>query len=344
VKGFKYIFAAATAVAAAFSSANASQSEAADFYKGKTVQVLIGYGAGGGYDTYGRTLARHLGKHIPGNPTVIVKNVPGAGSLVLMNQIANSLPSDGTLIGVVNSGMPFEPLFGNDKAKFDVSSLNWLGSLASEVTVGVATKKSGISSWDDLKTKKMTVGATGAGSNTNFIPRVLSDTFDLNMQVIPGYTSSNDIILAMSRGEVEGMGSRFMSSLKSSTPQWLEKDSDVNILYQLGGRNKHPDLPNVPKVSDLAKTDKQRQIVNLLSARLVVGRPLVAPPGVPAERHAVLEKAIADTVADPEFLADAKKQSLDIDYMSGQEMKEFFREVYQTPKEVVEQVQKASAG
>lgn len=322
------------------SSAVAQDETPEQFYSGKTVQLMVGYSAGGGYDTYARTVARHLGKHIPGNPDVIVKNVPGAGSLVLMNQLANTLPSDGSVIGSINSGMPFEPLFGNDKAQFDIETMNWLGNVLVATTVGVIHERAGVDSWRDLKTKRVTMGATGAGSNTNVVPRIMAKIFDLQIDVIAGYPGANDIVLAMERGEVDGLGSRFMSSLKSSTPEWLEPGSKVKILYQIA-RKKHPDLPDVPLVSEMAETDTQRQAANLLGARLVMGRPYVAPPGVPADRLAALRKAMKDTANDPEFLADAAKQSLAVEYADDQEMLDFYRDVYKAPPEVIKFVEDA---
>lgn len=312
-----------------------SQASEADFYEGKTVQVLIGYSAGGGYDTYGRTLARHLSKNIPGNPNVVVKNVPGAGSLVLMNQLAKVLPNDGTVIGFVNSGMPYEPLFGNDQAKFKVSDMSWIGNLNEVTTMGVTSKDTNIKSLDDLENGSLVVGATGAGSNTNVIPRVIANVLDLEIKVVTGYPGSNDIVLAMERGEVEGMGSRFVSSAKASNPHWFGSESDVNIIYQLGLK-RHPDLRNVPLITEFAKNEKQRQIMQLLTARLAMGRPIVAPPGIEQNRLATLRKAVADTAVDPEFLADAEKQSLKISYTNPTDMVSFFEEVYSFPEDVVQ--------
>jgi tripartite-type tricarboxylate transporter receptor subunit TctC len=327
---------------AALSSAavTASEQDEADFYNGRTVQLMIGYSAGGGYDTYGRTLARHLGKHIPGNPNVVVRNVPGAGSLVLMNQIANTLPNDGTVIGAVNSGMPFEPLFGNEQAQFDVNDVSWLGNLSLVTSVGLFRKESGINKWQDLETQAATVGATGAGSNTNTIPRVLATLFNLKMTVIAGYPGSNDVGLAMERGEVDGMGSAFLSTIKAKNPEWLAPDSDVNIIFQLG-RTRHPDLPNVPLVSEMAKTDREQQVVDLLGARLIMGRPYVAPPGMDPERLATLRNAIEQTTQDRAFLEDASNQGLSIDFVDGEEMQTFFKEVYDYPKEIVELLNQA---
>lgn len=321
-------------------SAHASEQDVADFYKGKTIQVLIGYSAGGGYDAYARTLARHFSKHMPGHPAVVAKNVPGAGSLVLMNQIANTLPSDGTVFGAVNSGMAYEPLFDNKQAKFDVNEVNWIGNLNVEVALGIARKDSGIEKLEDLKTKKMTMGSTGAGANSNVVPRVLANLFDLNIDVIAGYPGSNDVRLAMERGEVQGIGTLLLSSTKATAPQWLEEGSDYNVIYQVASE-KDPELPNVTLASDLAKTEKERQTVNLLVARLKMGRPYVAPPGIPEERVAALRKAMQETAGDPEFVSDLKQQNLPSTFIPGDKMQAYFREVYQYPKEVVDLVKES---
>jgi tripartite-type tricarboxylate transporter receptor subunit TctC len=321
------------------STANANEDVAA-FYQGKTIQILIGYSAGGGYDAYARTLSRHLSKHMPGSPEVVAKNVPGAGSLVLMNQLANTLPRDGTVFGAVNSGMAYEPMFGNEKAQFDVNEMNWIGNLNVEVALGMARKDSGIEKLEDLKTDRMSMGSTGAGANSNVIPRVLASMFDLNINVIAGYPGANDVRLAMERGEVQGIGTLLLSSTQAKTPEWLEPDSDYNVIYQVADQ-RHPDLPNVTLASDLAKTERERQVVNLLVARLKMGRPYVAPPGIPEARVAALRKAMADTVKDPEFLADVRNQNLPVTFVSGDEMQAYFREVYKYPEDVVDVVKGA---
>lgn len=335
-----YLTLLAIIVVAMASSVAADEQDQAAFYDGKTVQLLIGFSPGGGYDTYGRTLARHLSKHLPGNPSVIAKNVPGAGSLVLMNQVANVLPNDGTAIAAVNSGIPFEPLFGNKQAQFDPKEMGWLGSLNVATALGVATDKSGIQSWEDLKSGSMTMGATGASSNTNIIPQVLKELYGVNINVITGYPGSRDVVMAMERGEVDGIGGQFMSTIAATLPAWLKEDSPVNVLYQVG-RKRHRDLPNVPLVSEFAQTERERQTVDLLAATLVMGRPYVAPPGVPAERLATLRKALADTAKDPEFLADAKKQGLPVDFVGGEEMQAFFGKAYSYPDEIVNVIKSA---
>jgi len=305
------------------------------FYEGQTVELMVGFSTGGGYDTYVRTLARHLPKHIPGNPNVVVKNVPGAGSLVLMNQIANSLPADGSVFALVNSGIPFEPLFGNKQAKFKVQDVNWIGSLADDTVLGVANADSGIEHLLDLREKSMTMGGSGAGSSTNFMPRVLTDLFDLNLKVIAGYPGSTDIVLAMERGEVDGIGGQFMSTIMTRTPEWLAEDRKVNHIYQLAMK-KHELLPDVDLVRDMAETEDQRQAVDLLAASLMFARPFVAPPGMDPERLNTLRTAMKQTAQDPEFLADAKRQSLPVNFGSGEEMLAFFAKIEQTPEHIVE--------
>jgi len=318
-------------------TAVADEASERDFYEGKTVELMVGFSPGGGYDTYARTLARHLPKHFPGNPNVVVRNVPGAGSLVLMNQVANSLPKDGSVFALVNSGIPFEPLFGNPQAKFNTQEVNWVGSIASDTVLGIANAESGIEHLMDLKEKSMTMGGSGAGSSTNFMPRVLADLFDLNLTVIAGYPGSTDIVLAMQRGEVDGIGGQFMSTIMARSPEWLAEDRTVNHIYQLS-MEKHELLPHVDLVRDMAETDEQRQAVDLLAASLMFARPFVAPPGMEPERLQTLRTAIEKTSQDPEFLADAKRQSLPVSFGSGEDMHAFFAEIEKTPKSVVDVV------
>jgi tripartite-type tricarboxylate transporter receptor subunit TctC len=340
--------AAAFAATSAFTTAQAQgkQSDVANFYKGKTVQLMVGYSPGGGYDTYARTLARHLGNHIPGNPTVVVKNVPGAGSLVLTNQLAQALPKDGTVIGTIARGMAFEPLFGNEQARFKPADLNWLGSLNDEVSTCVARKDSGIENVQDLKKKTLTVGGTGAGADTDTFPKVLDEVLGLNFNVIPGYPGGNDVLMAIERGEVQGRCGWSWSSAKSNKPEWfaeggkVTKESPVNLLLQMS-LNKHPDLPDVPLVMDLAETEKQKQVLKLLFSRQTMGRPYVAPPGVPEARLTALRRAMEATAKDPAFLEDAKKQNLEITFVNGEEIQEIVKEAQDYPKDVIDVIKRS---
>lgn len=323
-----------------WSAATLGQDDGADnFYQGKTVELLVGHSAGGGYDTYARTLARHIGEHIPGNPDVVVKNVTGAGSLVLMNQVANSLPSDGTVFATVNQGMAFEPLFGNDQAKYKASDVVWLGSLAKGTSLCVSRQDADVQTWEDLKSKTLTVGASGAGASTNIYPRVMAELFDFKFNIITGYPGGNDILLAMERGEVEGRCSWLLSSARTQRPGWIE-DRKVNVLFQMA-LEKHPDLPDVPLVMDFAETDKQEKVLKLFLARQLVARPYIMPPGVPEDRVAIMRRAMAETVEDPDFLKDAANQSLSIDFVSGEEAQDLILETYEYPAEIVEVVKRA---
>lgn len=317
----------------------AQSGEGDNFYQGKTIELLVGHSAGGGYDTYARTLARHIGEHIPGNPEVVVKNVTGAGSLVLMNQVANSLPADGTVFATVNQGMAFEPLFDNDQAKFNASDITWLGSLAKGTSLCVSRKDADVQTWEDLKTKTLTVGASGAGASTNIYPRVMAELFDFNFNIITGYPGGNDILLAMERGEVEGRCSWLLSSARTQRPGWIE-GRDVNVLFQMA-LEKHPDLPDVPLVMDFAETDKQKKVLKLFLARQLIARPYIMPPGVPEDRVAIMRQAMAETVKDPDFLEDAANQSLSIDFVSGEEAQDLIVETYDYPKEIVDVVKRA---
>jgi len=334
------------AAMASISSVQA-QDSADTFYEGKTLTLLIGYSAGGGYDTYARTLSRHLGKHIPGNPNVVVKNVPGAGSLVLTNQVANTAKRDGLEIATIGRGMAFEPLFGNQQAQFKPGEMNWLGSLNNETSICVSWHESGIEQWQDLKEKSMTVGGTGSGADTDLFPRVLSDIFGFKLNVISGYPGGNDILLAMERGEVQGRCGWSWSSAKSRRADWfaeLNDDTDeskVNLLFQMSLK-KHSELPDVPLVTEFAETTKQRQILNLMFARQVMGRPFVAPPGVPAGRVAMLRDAMAKTAEDPEFLRDASNQDLGINFVGGEEIQTIVQEAYESPDDVIAAIKNAN--
>ena len=312
----------------------------ADFYKGKTITLYIGYSAGGGYDTYARTIGRVIGKHIPGNPKVIAKNRPGAGSLKLTNELYNSLPKDGTVIATFGRGMVMEPLFGNKKAKFDPAKFTWLGSANNEVSVCIAWHESPIQTLDDFLTKPMIVGGTGPGSDTDVFPKVLNNIIGTKLILVTGYPGGNDINLATERGEVMGRCGYSWSSLKSRFPQWLT-GKKVQILLQMSTA-KHPDLPDVPFVMDLAKTERDRKILELVFARQAWGRPFAAPPNLPADRAKALQAAFMATMKDPDFLEDAKKQKLEIAPISGEKIGQLIAQLYASPKDIVEAAKEAA--
>lgn len=308
----------------------------ADFYKGKTIELHIGYTSGGGYDVYGRIVARHMGRHIPGNPQIVPKNTPGAGSLRAANWLYAAAPKDGTALATVARGAAFDPLLGVSAAQFDGNKFNWIGSANDEVSVCVSWKDSGIATFNDLLTKELVVGGTGPSADTDQFPKVMNAILGTKMKLIPGYPGGNDISMAMERGEVKGRCAWSWSSIVTTRMHW-HKDKTINVLVQLA-MHKHPDLPDVPLIMDLAKTDEERAMMTLVFARQTMGRPFMAPPGVPADRIAALRKAFMDTMNDKELLAEAEKAQLEITPVSGEELQALVAKGYATAPAITKRI------
>jgi tripartite-type tricarboxylate transporter receptor subunit TctC len=304
----------------------------ADFYRGKTIDLNIGYSVGGGYDLYTRLIARRLGQHIPGNPTVVPKNMEGAGSLRLANYLYSAAPNDGTAIGAVSRGAAFDPLLNEKGARFDASKFSWIGSANNEVSVCVARPSSGMTKFNDLVTNELTIGSTGAADDTYQFPALINAVLGTKFKIVTGYPGGNDVSLALERGEVQGRCGWSWSSIKTTRVNWV-RDKRIIVLVQMA-LSKHPDLPDVPLIMDLAKTDEQRQIFKMIFARQTMGRPYVAPPGVPADRLAALRQAFMDTMADKEFLSEAEQNKFEINPVSGEQLEALVKEIYQTPPEV----------
>jgi tripartite-type tricarboxylate transporter receptor subunit TctC len=321
----------AAILAASFASAGHAQSPE-EFYRGKTVDLFIGYSIGGGYDVYGRTVARHLGKHIPGNPTVIPKNMDGAASLTLANWLYESAPKDGTVLGIIGRGTVFDPLFGRKGSKFDGVKFSWIGSANDEVSVCVAMASTGIIKFDEVLTKELTIGGTGPSDDTVQFPKLLNGVLKTKFNVIIGYAGGNEVVMAMQRGEVNGRCGWSWSSVKATHYNLVEQEK-INILVQLS-LEKHPDLPNVPLATDWAETDEQMQMLKVIFARQVMGRPFLSPPGIPADRLEALRKAFMDTMKDKEFLAEAAKLKLEINPVPGERIAKLVKEIYQTPPDI----------
>ena len=306
----------------------------AQFYRGKVVSLYIGFSVGGGYDVYGRLVARHLGKHIPGNPTVIPVNMEGAGSLKLANWLYNVAPKDGTALGTFSRGVPFEPLIGNRiSTRFDATKFNWIGSTTDEVSLCVSWNRTNIHKFADTYKEELIVGGTGSGADADVFPQIVRGVLGAKMRLVSGYPGGNDIEFAMERGEVDGRCGWSWSSIKSGRQRWLD-DGTIRPLLQLG-LHKHPDLPDLPLVMDLARNDQERQILKLVFVRGAMGRPFTAPPGVPAERVAALRQAFDAMIKDPAFLAEAGRARLEITPISGAELQKLLVEVYSTPPEIV---------
>jgi tripartite-type tricarboxylate transporter receptor subunit TctC len=312
-----------------------------DFYKGRAIDLYIGYSVGGAYDLYARVIGRHLGAHIPGNPTLVPKNLEGAGSLRLANYLYRVAPKDGSAIGTIGRGIAFDPLLIGQGDAFDAQKFNWIGSANNEVSVCVAMRQSGITKFEDLFTKDLTVGGTGTSADTDQFPRVLNSVLGTHFKIVEGYPGGNDVVLAMERGEVAGRCGWSWSSVKSTHKSWID-DKRMIVLIQLS-LAKHPELPDVPLVMDFARTDEQRQILKLVFARNVMGRPYLAPPTVPADRVATLRDAFTATLADKDFRAEADKTELEINPVSGAEVEKLVKEVYATPPDVVAKAKAAAA-
>jgi tripartite-type tricarboxylate transporter receptor subunit TctC len=304
----------------------------ADFYKGRSIDLYIGYSPAGGYDVYARLLARHMGRFIPGNPAIVSKNMPGAGSLVLANWLYNVASKDGTAFGMIGRGTGFDPLLGSTKAQFDADKFNWLGSMNDEVSVCVAWHTSGITQLEQVKQKEVTVGGSGPAADTDQFPKVLNATLGTRFRLVTGYPGGNEIDLAMERGEVMGRCGWSWSSVVATHQSWID-DKKINVLAQLS-LSRHADLAKVPLIMDFAKTEEQKQIFKLVFARQPMGRPFLAPPGIPADRVALLRKAFMDTLNDREFRTEADRMKLEINPVSGEAVQAIVREAYRTPKHV----------
>jgi tripartite-type tricarboxylate transporter receptor subunit TctC len=312
-----------------------------DFYKGRVIDLYIGYSVGGAYDLYARVIGRHLGAHIPGNPTLVPKNLEGAGSLRLANYLYRVAPHDGSAIGTIGRGIAFDPLLIGQGDAFDAQKFNWIGSANNEVSVCVAMRQSGITKFEDLFAKDLTVGGTGTSADTDQFPRVLNSVLGTHFKIVEGYPGGNDVVLAMERGEVQGRCGWSWSSVKSTHKSWID-DKRMIVLIQLS-LAKHPELPDVPLVMDFAKTDEQRQILKMIFARNVMGRPYLAPPNAPADRVAALRDAFTATMTDKDFRAEADKTNLEINPVSGAEVEKLVNEVYATPPDVVAKAKAAAA-
>lgn len=308
----------------------------AAFFAGKTIYILIGFGPGGANDVWARTIALHLGNHLPGRPRVVPQNSPGAGGLKLMNQLYNVSPKDGTVIGLVNRGIPLEPLLGGSGTQFDPLKMTWIGSPDKDITVCAARKDTQVQNMKDLFSKELVVGATGSGADTAIYPEFLHELLGMKFKTIKGYKGSHDIALAMERNEVQGICLAY-DSLQRQT---LAREGKLNILFQ-AALKPDPRLKGIPLGTDLARSDDDRKALQLFFARVALGRPFVAPPGLPPQRTATLRKAFDDTMADPAFRADVKKQKLSVDAITGQELAEVIAEVYKTPKDVVQRTAEA---
>jgi tripartite-type tricarboxylate transporter receptor subunit TctC len=306
----------------------------ADFYSGKTVQVLIGFSPGGGYDIYGRTLARYMGRHIPGNPKLVPQNMPGAGSLKVVNYLYGVAPKDGTALAHFAPGMMFEPLLGHaEGVQFEATKFTWLGSVSREASVCAFMSGAGIKTWQDMRTKSYVIGASGGGAESDVFPTVLRNMFRLPLKIVTGYPGGTEITLAMERHEVDGRCGWSWTSLLSRSKALLDS-KQIDIVLQIA-LQKTKDLPDVPLILDVTEDAEQKAALKLIVARQGIARPFAAPPGVPPERARALRDAFDATMKDPDFIAEAKGQNLDVEPVTGGEVDALIREVYASSPEAV---------
>ena len=308
---------------------------AADFYRGRNVTFLIGYPTGNGYDAYARLLIRHLGRHIPGNPTIVPENMPGAGSMVMINHLYNVAVKDGSVIGLPARNLVIEPLLANSQAKFDARRFAWLGSMNKDTSVCVAWAKTGVSTIEQLKSRALAVGATGQASDSFLLPQLANAVLGTKFKVILGYPDASAANLALERGELEGFCTSF-AAIQTSRPQWLS-EHQVNILAQFG-MTSSPDMPNVPMLMDMAPSTAAKQALTFVFASQEMGRPVAGPPGMPADRVQLLRTAFDQTVKDAAFLEEAKRQRFAIDPITGADIDALIAKMYATPKDVIAKV------
>jgi tripartite-type tricarboxylate transporter receptor subunit TctC len=326
----------AGAVSSGFALAAALPAAAQADFAGKTITIYAGYGAGSTYDANARWLARHMKRFIPGDPTMIVQNMPGAGTMTAANHVYNVAAKDGTSIAQVARGMALEPLLGGKGVRYDPLKINWLGSTSSEVSVIAVRADTGIKTLDDVKTRETFMASSGIGTDGHTFPNVLNNMLGTKFKIVLGYNSGKEMALAMERKEVEGRGSWSWSSFKREALPRL-KSGEYLLLVQMGVR-KSPELPNVPLVMDLAKTDEQKQMLELLLAGQGMAWPYFVAPDVPADRVAALRKAFMAVCEDKEALAEADKLQIDIDPVSGDEMNQTLKRLYSLPKPIVGKV------
>ncbi len=315
---------------------SAHSASVADFYRGKSVTLLIGYSSGGGYDTYARVLARHMSRHIPGSPAIIPQNMPGAGSLRAANVLYNVAPKDGTAIGIFSRGMAMEPLIGTSVTQFDARKFTWLGSGTNEVSLCLTWHASPVKKWADMLTTSFTVGGEGSGSDPDIFSTMIKNAFGAKLKLVSGYPGSAEVALAVERGEVDGRCGWSWSSLKLLRPGWIDQKK-VNLIAQLS-LQRTPELPDVPMVMDFATTSRQRQMLKLVLSRQSMARPFAAPPGVPDDRKQALRQAFDETMADAEFLTEAKQRGLEVNPVNGASIDRLVGELYATPAEIVTEV------
>jgi tripartite-type tricarboxylate transporter receptor subunit TctC len=299
----------------------------------QTTTIVVGFPPGANYDIHMRTFARHLGRHLPGNPTVIPQNMAGAGSLRSANFLYNVAPKDGTTIGMFARGLAMQPLLDDKGIQFDARKFNWIGSLSAEVSVALSWHSRPFKTIDDARQREMIVAGTGSGADSVIFPYILNGVLGTKFKVVTGYPGSADFLLAVERGEADGTAGVSWSAITAGKPNWI-KERKINVLIQLATR-RHPDLADVPLVMEFAKNESDKAVLELIFARQEVAYPIVAPPGVPAQRIQILRREFDAVVRDPEYLADLRIQFHDSDPVKGADIAALIDRIYENPRDVI---------
>jgi tripartite-type tricarboxylate transporter receptor subunit TctC len=307
----------------------------ADFYKGKTVTILVGYGAGGGYDIYARVVAQFLGKHIPGQPTVIVQNMPGAGGLKAARYMLDVAQKDGTVLSIPSQTLSFDTVTGYS-AGVDAAKFEWLGRFAQNVEVGLAFAKTGIATIEDLRNREIAVGGTGGTASTSVIPFLLNKLAGTKFKIVSGYKGAYDVVLAMERDEMEMVAGIGLATTQVRFGKQI-KDGTIRVILQ-SGLGRHPDIPNVPNIDEFGRTDDEKQMLALFASTSAIGRSLVAPPGVPPDHLAALRQAVADTIADPDFRKFTADHNIMIEPGTASEVEAIVKKTLATPKDLADKM------
>jgi tripartite-type tricarboxylate transporter receptor subunit TctC len=327
------------AIAVCLAATPTRAEDVAAFYRGRQISWVLSADAGGGYGAYAHVFASYFGDHIPGKPNIVIKHMPGGGGLRAMNWLFAVAPRDGATIGLVHSSVPFAPLYGIRGASFDPRQMGWIGSLATSRGICVAWHTAGIATWQDMLDKPFVVGGSGAGSQMETLPALLNKLFGTRIKVISGYQGGNAIYLAMERGEVQGRCGGLVSSINATRPDWFASRT-VTVPIQVA-INRNAQFPDVPAVVELATDERTKNILRLALAAEDMDRPILAPPGVPPERLAALRAAFHAAMNDPGFIADAKRQRLEIDEVAGEKVDEIIAATFALPPDVVKAANEA---
>ena len=316
-----------------------SAAKAAESTELRQLRIIVGTTVGATYDAYARLIGRHIGNYLPGHPNVIVQNMAGAGGLAAANYLYNVAPQDGSTIGIFARGLPTLPLLDSAGVQFDPAKFNWLGSPASEVSLVWAWYTTSFKTFEDVQQREMIIPATGPGADSIVFPYVMNAILGTKFKVVPGYPGGPELLLAVERGEADGIASTSWDNFTSSKQDWV-RDGKVRFLLQLGLK-KEPAVGDVPLVLDKAKSDSDRQVLELVFSRNTLAYPIVAPPGVPHERIELLRAALQQTALDDSFQADAKNENLALDFVSGAQMTNILQGLYATSPEVIERARRA---